>query len=48
MMERKAFSVNPKHQYPISLWGEHDCSAYNKKNRDYYEYPSLSQLMDEH
>ena len=47
MVERKAFPVNPKHQYPISQWGEHDYSAHNKKNGDYYEYPSLTAFTDE-
>ena len=27
MGERKAFLANPKHQYYVSQWGEHDCSA---------------------
>ena len=36
------------HQYRVSQWGEHNCSAHNKKNGDYYEYPSLSHFMDEH
>ena len=45
--EKKTFPLNPKHQYDISLWGEHDCSAHNKKNVDYYEYPSFSHFMDE-
>ena len=40
--ERKIFFVNPRHQYSVSQYGEHDCSADNKKNGDYYEYPSLS------
>ena len=42
MMEKKAFVTNQKHQDCVSQYGEHDCSANNKKNRDYYEYPSLS------
>ena len=41
MVERKAFLANPKHQYHVSQWGEHDCCANNKKNRDCYEYQSL-------
>ena len=48
MVERKAFVANPKHQYHGSRWEEHDCSAHNKKNRDYYEHPSLSDFKDEH
>ena len=31
MVERNTFLANPKHQYHVSLWGEHDCHAYNKK-----------------
>ena len=48
MAERKAFFANPKLQYCVSQRGKHDCSADNEKNRDYYEYPSLSHYMDEH
>ena len=48
MVERKAFLANSKHQYPVSQWGEHHCSAHNKKNEDYYEYPSLTYFTDEH
>ena len=45
---KKAFLAKPMHQYCVSQWGEHDCSAHNKKNKDYYEYPSLSLFMDKH
>ena len=38
---KKALHANPKHQYHISQYGEHDCHPNNKKNGDYYEYPSL-------
>ena len=48
MVERKAFPANPMHQCHVSKWGEHDCSAYNKKNGDYYENPSLSHLKGEY
>ena len=48
MVERKAFLANPKHQYHVSKYGEHDCSAYNKKNGDYFEYPSLTHFTEEH
>ena len=41
MMERNAFLANPKHQYRVSQWEEHDYSAHNKKNGDYYGYPSF-------
>ena len=40
--------VNPKHQYHVSQWEEHDCGTYNKKNGDYYEHASLSYFPDEH
>ena len=43
---KKAFLANPKDQYCVSQYGEHDCSANNKKNGDYYEYPSLSYFMN--
>ena len=29
---KKAFPANPKHQYCVSYYGEHDCNANNKKN----------------
>ena len=48
MVERKAFLANLKQQYHVSQRGEHDCSAHNEKNGDYYEYPSLTHLTDEH
>ena len=48
MVEGKAFFANPKHQYHVSLCGDHDCCAHNKKNGDYYESPSLSYFVDEH
>ena len=47
MAEKKAFLANPKCQYRVSQCGEEDCSANNKRNRDYYKYPSLSHFMDE-
>ena len=48
MVERKAFlaNPNPKHQYCVSQWGEHDCRDHNKRNGDYNEYPSLSRFID--
>ena len=48
MVEKKALLANPKHQHRVSQWGKHDCSANKKKNRDYYEYPSVTHLTDEH
>ena len=47
MVERKAILANPKHQDRLSQCKEHDCSANNKKNGDYHEYPSLSHFTDE-
>ena len=41
MVERKAFLANPKHQYRVSQYGGHDCSAHTEKNGDYNECPSL-------
>ena len=41
-VENTAFLANSMHQYRVSQCGEHDCSAYNKKNGDNYEYPCLS------
>ena len=46
MVERKAFYANPKLEYRVSQCGEHDYSANNKNNGDYFEYPSLSHFMD--
>ena len=43
---KKAFLANPKIQYRVSQCGEHDCSAHNKMNLDYYEYPSSSHFID--
>ena len=48
MVERKALLTKPKHQYRVSQSEEHDCSATNIKNRDYYKHPSLSHFMDNH
>ena len=47
-VEWNTFLANPKHQYRVSQYVEHDCSANNKRNRDYYEYPNLSHFMGEH
>ena len=41
MVEWKAFLANPKHQYHVSQWEDHDCSADKKKNNDYYGNPSF-------
>ena len=41
MTKRKSFLANPKHQYHVSQWEEHDCSANNKMNEDYYGYPGF-------
>ena len=47
MVGRKAFLAIPKHQYRVSQCVEQDYSADNKRNGDYYEYPSLTQFTDE-
>ena len=47
MVKIKAFPANPKLQCCVSQWGEHNCSAHNRKNKDYYEYPSLFHFTDE-
>ena len=44
---KKAFLANLKDQYHVSQCGEHYCRANNKKNRYYFEYPSLSYFTDE-
>ena len=41
MVERKAFLADPKHQYRVFQCGERDCSAHNKKNGDYYDFPNF-------
>ena len=38
----KAILPNPKHQYRVPQYREHDCSAYSKKNGDYHGYLRLS------
>ena len=43
-MGTEAFLANPMLQYRASQSGEHDYSAYNKRKRDSYRYPSLSHL----
>ena len=48
MAERKAFPTNAKHQYRVSQYAEHDCSAHNKNNVDYYKYPSLNHFTNGH
>ena len=46
-MENKAFLANPKHLDLVSQCGEHDCSANNKENGDYYKYPSWTHFTNE-
>ena len=43
---KKCFSYKSKYQYHVSYWGEHDCSAHNKNDGDYYEYPSLAHFTN--
>ena len=47
MVERNAFLANQNHEYRVSQRDEHDCSAHNEKNGDYWEYPSLTHFTDE-
>ena len=42
MVERKAFPENPKQQYRVSEYGEHDCSAHNEKIGDDNGHPGLT------
>ena len=44
---KKTFLVNLKHQFRASQCGEHDCSANNEKDGDFYYYPSLPHFTDE-
>ena len=44
---KKAVLANQKRQYRVSQCREHVCRANNKKNGDYYEYPSLSPFSNE-
>ena len=44
---KKSFSCKPKASICVSQRKEHDCSAHNKKNGDYYKNPSLSHFTDE-
>ena len=44
----KAFLDKPNHQYHVSQYGEHDCSATKKKNGDCCEYPSLYHFRGGH
>ena len=45
---KKSFSFKSKASNRLSQQEKHDYSASNKKNGDYYEYPSLSNFTDEH
>ena len=47
MVERKSFLANLKYQGHASQCGIDDCSANNKKDRDYFVYPSLSHFTNE-
>ena len=44
---KKGLLANPQHQYHVSQCGERDCHASDKKNGDYFEYPSLSHFTEE-
>ena len=45
---KETFSCKSKALSRVSQCGEHDYSATNKKDYDYYEYPNLSHFMDGH
>ena len=45
---KKSFSCKSKDEYRVCQCVEHDCSVYNKKNRHYYKYPSLTHFMEEY
>ena len=45
---KKSFFCKPKHQYHVSQYAKHDCSAHNKKNGDYYKYQGLFLFMVKH
>ena len=42
-----AFLAIAEHQYHVFEYGEHGCSTYIEKNRDYNEYSSFSHFTDE-
>ena len=44
---KKNFSSKSKASIFYIPMMKNDCSAENKKNKDYYEYPSLFHFMDE-
>ena len=44
--EKKAFLANPKHQYHVCQYGEHDYCAINEKKGDYYKFPSLNHFTN--
>ena len=45
--EKKSFSCQIKASISCTPRGEHDCSANNKKNEDYFKYPSLYHSTDQ-
>ena len=47
MVERKAFLADPRHQYRVSQWEEHDFGANNEKNGDYNDYQSSSHFINQ-
>ena len=44
----KSFSCKSRASISWFLCGEHDCSAHNEKNGDYYDFPSLTHFTNEH
>ena len=44
----KSFSCKSKESISCITIGRNNCSAHNKKNIDYFEYPSLTHFTDDH
>ena len=45
---KKSFSCKSEASNHVYQCRKHDCSANNKKNGDYYDFPSLSDFMNGH
>ena len=48
MVEWKAFLENPKHQYHLFQYGEHDCSAQSQKECRFLWESKFSYSVNEH
>ena len=46
MVEWKAYLANPKHQYGVSQYGEHDCSAQTPKECGLLRESKFGSVMD--